>query len=185
MSRLNKTIRLLIVALSLLIGGLIFSHLAQGQGIVCSGIKLLQPATTNDRASKLSKIFKKVGKDTDIDPLLLVAISFRESSLSKRVEDHTIMGKRNEIGLMQIMPKSPAMQLRPNECTQKLNGPYCQIATGAKWLAKVRELCPGSWWRWVGSYGHKKCLSENRAGMDYGTRIAKRYYEKIGGKGWR
>jgi len=155
----------------------------------------LQPAMTEERATKLAAIFLQAGEETQIDPLLLVAISFRESSLSEQVENREVLGKRGEIGLMQNHGVS--LRFRPAECTKNLEvietvenearpgkRAYCQIHTGARWLQYVYTRCSGSHWRWVAAYGMSKCPSEQVGGMDLSTRRARKYYLKIGGREW-
>jgi hypothetical protein len=149
-----------------------------------SAIHKLQPMMADERVRDLAQVFYEAGRESKIDPLLLIAIAFRESSLSMSVERLRRRGKKGEVGLMQVMPGSPAMMLRPGQCTEELNGARCQVLTGARWLAAVRDRCPGSPWRWTTAYGMRRCPTEQFSGMHYGTRYLREIYLSIGGLAW-
>ncbi len=150
---------------------------------IAAGIRHLQPTATPDRAARLASVFRAAGDRHKLDPLLLVAVSFRESSLSQSVESRRKRGALGELGLMQS--HGVALGFRPADCTHHLIGARCQVETGAAFLSEARRQCGGSWWRWVAAYGLGACPSEERARTMTGVRIARRYYVAIGGKGWR
>jgi len=150
---------------------------------VARGVQTLQPGADDDRAARLASVFSTAGQRHEIDPLLLVAIAFRESSLSPEVELHRRRGQLGEGGLMQV--HGVALTRRPHYCPTPLPDAECQVETGAAWLAEVRETCGGSWWRWVAAYGMARCPSENDARSADSARTAHRYYRRIGGAQWR
>lgn len=153
---------------------------------VASAIRTLQPMTSDERASQLAGVFVGAGHETRIDPLLLVAIAMRESSLREDVERLERLGRRGERGLLQLMPRGAAVSHRPTECSAELEGAHCQVYTGAMWLAHLRdEQCPGSTWRWVAAYGWSRCPSEREARADRNAAVAASYYSRIGGSEWR
>lgn len=153
-----------------------------GEDRVRAAIVQLQPATGDERADRLSVLFSEAGEDHGLDPLLLVALSMRESSLSPLVENREVFGSRGEIGLMQA--HGVALRFRPQGCSSALESAWCQVQTGARFLSVVRESCRGSTWRWVGSYGASRCMTEDEARAHPSTRIAHRYYVQVGGTGW-
>lgn len=144
-------------------------------------IKRLQPGVGHKRADHLAKVFREAGDEHGFDPKLLVAISFRESSFARSVEKRKRVGRsRGEIGLMQC--HGTALNFRPNKCSKRLEGAWCQIQTGARYLAHIRDNeCSGSTWRVLAAYGHGRCLSEYEAQRDRGVRRVMRYYLAIGG----
>lgn len=140
-------------------------------------IQFLQSRHSDDLASKLADVFDRAGYEADIDPLLLVAISSRESALIPGV-----IGSLGERGLMQV--HGVALSARPEECSHHLQSIDCQVRTGARWLAWAKRQCPGPTDRWVSAYGRSKCPSIQVAIRDRGVRIVKSRYAKIGGKRW-
>jgi len=150
---------------------------------VAAAIRRLQPATSDERAERLAGVFTGAGHETRIDPLLLVAIAMRESSLSEDVEQLERLGARGERGLLQI--HGAALRVRPEACGPELEGAHCQVYTGALWLARVRDACEGSTWRWVAAYGRSRCPSEAEARADRAAAIAASYYALAGGREWR
>jgi len=149
---------------------------------VTAAIRTLQPATTPERAARLAGIFEGAGHETRLDPLLLVAIAMRESSLREDVLDGRVRGSRGEIGAMQI--HGVALRFAPNGC-DPLNDVSCNIRTGARFLAFIRETCNGSWFRWVSAYGRSRCPTEETARTDVTVIVALRYYTEAGGSLWR
>jgi len=173
----------LFAAVMLILLVLIFSRTAHCcESDVCNAMRILQPAMSEERAETLADIFESAGEETEIDPLLLVAIAFRESSFSERVERLEHRGSLGELGLLQV--HGAALRMRPEGCSETLEGAACQIRTGARWLAFVRERCPGSTWRWLAAYGRGRCISEQDARGDRSARIAASYYRRIGGVRW-
>ena len=149
---------------------------------IADGIRELQPGADVDRSERLAVVFSEAGQRYRHDPLLLVAISFRESSLLESVESRRRRGSLGELGLMQCHGR--ALTYRPADCDHHLIGAYCQVETGAAYLAQARDHCGGSWWRWVAAYGMGHCPSEGYARTTRGAQNANRYYNRIGGASW-
>lgn len=149
---------------------------------VAVAVRRLQPAVGLERADALAAVMVAAGAEVDVDPLLLVAIAMRESSLSLRVERLDRRGARGELGLMQCW--GAALELRPAGCDEQLHGADCQVRTGARWLAHARERCPGSTARWVMAYGAGRCPSEAEAHGDRLVAIARSHYARVGGERW-
>jgi len=156
-------------------------------------IKVLQPHMDDMRAARLAHVYTKAGAEVEIDHVILVAITRRESSFWLSVEMLKRFGRRGEIGLMQIMPgNSAALRQRPRECPETLVGADCQVRTGARWLAQARKSCPGTPWRWVAAYGHGwrdskgrwRCPTEAEARVDINAYKAFRYYVAVTGNSW-
>jgi hypothetical protein len=160
----------------------VYADDGRGLRAVSQGIRTLQPAADLERADTLAVVFGNAGQRNKVDPLLLVAISFRESSLLESVESRRIRGNLGELGLMQCHGK--ALQFRPADCSHHLVGARCQVETGAAYLAEARRQCGGSWWRWIAAYGMGHCPSESYARTVRGAQRACRYYSRIGGKRW-
>jgi len=153
---------------------------------VALAIKTLQPAASEERAAELAAHFvaAATAPRVDLDPLLLVAISFRESSFRSEVERLEVLGtSRRERGLLQN--HGVAIRFRPEGCPATLEGAACQVGTGARFLAFCRDTCPGSTWRWVAYYGRSKCPSEHEARADRNAAIAASHYARIGGTNWK
>ncbi len=170
------------VALAVVVTVLAIGHLADGDDgqdlrEVATAIMTLQPAADLDRADTLAEVFHGAGETYRLDPLLLVAISFRESGLSREVELRRRRGELGELGLMQS--HGAALQVRPAGCNRHLVGARCQVHTGAAWLAEARDGCGGSRWRWVGAYGMGHCPSERYARTMRSTRRARDFYCRI------
>lgn len=176
----------LIVIIGLLIGFNVaycqveFDAEGEESNTIVSAIKTLQPRynePNNKILPELVTAFTEAGKETKIDPLLLIAISSRESSLIP-----SVVGSLGERGLMQV--HGVALSGRPDECNNHLESIACQVRTGARWLAWVRYKCPGATERWVSAYGRRRCPSLKTARNDRGVKIVKSRYMKIGGKQW-
>ena len=158
---------------------------ARGDDVVSSvaqAVRTLQPGASVERAEELARVIVDAGRETELDPLLITAITFRESSFARSRESLESLGERGERGLMQV--HGVALRFRPDACPHSLEGAECQIRTGARFLAYCREACPGSQWRWVGAYGMSRCPSEQEAGMMPSVRVVARYHREIGGSGW-
>lgn len=152
--------------------------------VIIAAILALQPATTTERAATLAAIFDDAGQETELDPLLLVSVARHESALSPAVERGHRRSSAGAIGLMQVLPWGAAMTLRPDGCGRELVGAQCQIVTGARWLARVDELCEGSTWVSVAAYNLPRCPSEGAAREDRNARAINRYYARAGGIAW-
>lgn len=161
---------------------------------IARGIRLLQPTTDADRSTELSEVFLNAGKRNKLDPLLLVAISFRESSLLPSVENRRKLGTLGEYGLMQT--HGAAINFRPVDCNHHLlpvDGPmgknaskaYCQVETGSAYLSHARKQCGGTWSRWIAAYGMGQCPTDRYAKTTRGVQRAYKYYKHIGGNNWQ
>jgi hypothetical protein len=144
---------------------------------VATAIRTLQPAADLERADELAEVFRDAGRDHRLDPLLLIAVSFRESSLALDVERHERRGLLGEGGLMQT--HGAALRYRPTDCPLPLPGARCQVQTGAAWMAQARDHCGGSWWRWVAAYGLGACPSEAAAREHGPVKVARWHYCRI------
>jgi len=150
---------------------------------VAAAIVTLQPAVDNVRALRLARHFAESGEETEIDPLLLVAMAMRESSFDPLVESLERRGSLGEGGLMQTHGVS--LRVRPSHCDRRLSSAECQIRTGARWLRWVKDHCGGSTARWVAAYGMRSCPTEESASVHRSVRIVRAYYDEIGGVEWR
>lgn len=158
----------------------------------------LQPLTIDRRAELLGAIVDSVSAQLDFDPLLIVALAFRESRWHPSIERGEKVGRHGEHGLMQVNPRNhKAIAMRPGGCSETLqpepgfgdsfgvSAAECQIVTGARWLAYVREVCPSdSPWPWVYAYKHGQCPSESRALAEPSTRWVLKLCRQIGCE-WR
>jgi len=144
---------------------------------VMTAISALRPTLSDGRVGDLATVFVDAGQETEIDPLLLVALARRESGLRPSAR-----GNLGEIGLLQV--HGVGLKHRPEVCARSLTTADCQVRTGAAFLQWVRASCPGSTWRWVCSYARSHCCSEEVARNDIGTRRAHRYHQEIGGREW-
>lgn len=147
-----------------------------------AGILRVSPNVHHERAERLAFEIGEAARETEIDPLLLVAIIRRESSFSRDFEALRALGDLGEMGLMQT--HGVALGFRPPDCPYRLRGARCQIRTGARFLAYVRDQCGGTKNRWVASYGMSRCASERRAARHHTVHQAKRYYYLAGGSRW-
>jgi len=178
-------------------GGRIVSTAIGDTGALSSieyGIRELQPAISDERAKRLTAIFYNAGQRHNIDPLLLVAIAFKESSLSEAVENRRKRGELGEYGLMQT--HGVALNFRPADCNHHLlpvkgrmgvnaSKAYCQVETGAAYLAEARRKCGGTWARWIAAYGMGRCPSDSYAKTTRPVQRAYKYYKQIGGRNWQ
>jgi hypothetical protein len=146
---------------------------------LANSIRELQPLYRNDTkySRSMARWFLEAAEDNSFDPKLLVAISFRESSL----RPSTIGTSHNEVGLMQV--HGAAARLRPNNCT--LESPRCQIRTGTAWLALARRQCGLDTWDYVFAYGTGRCpRTPEESRGHHSPRNARRHYIRIGGTSW-
>ena len=145
-------------------------------------IKTLQPAVTGERAERLGRIITTHAHRRDFDPKLIVALAMRESSFREDVERGDHRGNRGEVGLLQTAP-TMAQRFAPNNCDFYTDA-ECQVATGTRYLAFVRDHCGGSLWVTVAAYGRRSCPTEEEARADVATQRAHAYYQQIGGEQW-
>jgi hypothetical protein len=143
---------------------------------VFRAVQLLQPAHPPAVAAAWAGVLFEAGVETDIDPLLLTAIAFRESSLRT-----SVVGDRGEVGPMQL--HGAALAHRPSGCDPAEMS--CSIRGGAAVLQWWQAQCSGSWSVWVGAYGLGRCPSEEDAEALGSVRRARALYERIGGRSWQ
>ena len=149
---------------------------------ISEGITRVTPSVSAARADELSLWFADAAEESEIDPFLLVAIARRESNFMVEVERGELRGSKGEIGLMQNHGVS--LGFRPTWCSHRLEGAHCQIHTGARFLAWVRNHCGGSKSRWVASYGMRECATERAAPLTRSVKRARRFYFQAGGTDW-
>lgn len=146
----------------------------------------LSPDLDSGRARRLGELFHDAGEESGIDPILLIAISMRESAFLPEVERLELLGRRGERGLMQV--HGAALTLRPQECPASLEGAECQIRTGAFFLSFVKRLCyarcRGSKSCWVASYGMSRCARPGEADRMKSVRVVRSHWEAISDEPW-
>jgi len=129
------------------------------------------------RALQIARIIENEAIENNLDPLLLVAIGYRESSWSEDVISGKRRGALGEIGACQIMPRGAAWR-RGGRCD--LTKVDCNIHTAAVWLDACRDWCgAGDHWRWVSAYGRRTCPSRREARRGRATKRARQIYCKI------
>lgn len=143
---------------------------------VATAIRHLQPAHGAAVAAAWGSVIWEAGVEVDIDPLLLVALAFRESSLTEGV-----VGTRGELGPMQL--HGAALRYRPGRCDPREI--ECSIRGGAAvlqwWRAECGEV---PWSRWVGAYGLGRCPGIDEAEGLQSVRRARALYQRVGGSQW-
>jgi hypothetical protein len=113
-----------------------------------------------------------------IDPLLAVALAFRESSLLPQVGLGQKNGARGERGYFQIMPDSFAERFAPEECSQHV--PACNAKTAMSLLAWLRdERCQGAPQQWIGMYGRGVCAGPRESADWLEVQVARRFFCSI------
>jgi hypothetical protein len=140
---------------------------------IVGAIKRLQPVYARQNrardARRIAGIIERAAERNRIDPHLAVAIAMRESSL--RADPGR--GSLGEQGMFQVHPRGYARRVCQGTCD--LSQPGCNAEVALCYLAHVRELCPGSTWRWVAAYGMSRCPTEREARAMTTTRRARRY----------
>jgi soluble lytic murein transglycosylase-like protein len=108
----------------------------------------------------------------EVDPFLVVAIIFRESSFRAKVK-----GQRGEVGLMQVMPRGT---LTRTITKQSLTDARANVRAGVGHLHYWQEECGGDdMVLWVSAYNAGKCKK-----TFYGRSIRRLYCKiKPGGCG--
>jgi len=146
---------------------------------LADAVRTLQPNLAPGAATIWAGLIREADTDAGIgDPWLLAALVRRESSFFADVADGRTRGALGEVGPLQV--KGAALRLNP--CPQ--GGARCWLRCGARFLARRRQDCPGSTWRWVQSYGMRRCASEAEARRGKSARRAKYFYDKAGGVLW-
>ncbi len=143
-----------------------------------TAIKQLQPRISSDRLSKLSSYISVHSRESKIDPLLVTAIIFRESSFSYALQIGRETGREplKCIGLMQIAPWGAAHKLGGY---MDLTDADINIRTGVMWLEYSESICGDTMWQWVAAYGMSSCPSYHKARRDTATITARRLYCEI------
>lgn len=139
----------------------------------------LQPRFASEPmvAASWAAAFWFAGLESNIDPILLAVIAFRESSFQADV-----VGSRGEQGAMQL--HGVALSHMPEGCEPTDVG--CNIRGGAAVLNYWRERCHSSRWSvWVGAYGIGECPTHEEAELMPSVRVARSLYAHVGGEGWR
>lgn len=136
---------------------------------VTSAILSLMPLWNTDaeraRAAEYAAIVvEEAGAvQPEIDPMLLVAIIYRESSFRSEVR-----GKRGEVGLMQILPLGT---LTRSMTRDDLTNVRTNIRVGVGHLVYWQNECgPGNTLEWVSAYNSGKCRANA-----YGKRVLRLY----------
>lgn len=147
---------------------------------IARAIQVLQPMVSDDCALRLADIIVDASDEHSIPPLLVVAVIMRESGFYPAIERLEVFGPQGEIGLMQIMPNGRGIGMRPEHCSELLEGADCQIHTGVRLLAVARDLCPESSARWLAAYGLGRCpATEDEARSIRGVRRATHFLSQI------
>jgi membrane-bound lytic murein transglycosylase MltF len=76
------------------------------EGPLVAAVRQLQPALGAESVAGYAATIREAGARTDLDPLLLLAVAYRESSLHPDVARCRRTGARGEQGVMQVMPGS-------------------------------------------------------------------------------
>jgi len=145
---------------------------------VFQAVRKLKPLRNPQSAEYWAKVMHSAAIENDLDPLLVTAIVYRESSFVT-----VVRSEGGSIGPLQIKANGIAFHRhRPNNCD--IRNMRCNIRTGAAFLAWVRGHCGEPWDVWVGGYGMSRCPTPREAGQLRSVRRARRIYESIGGTQW-
>ena len=141
---------------------------------VTAAILSILPQWKSDAAAERAEQYATViveetqAVQPEIDPFLVTAIIFRESSFRPKVK-----GRRGEVGLMQIMPRGALTRevARPAD-KRDLTDARANVRVGVGHLVFWRDRCgaPADVELWVSAYNLGKC---KRTG--YGRRVKKLY----------
>lgn len=131
-----------------------------------------------EQLSQLTNAICNASRETKIDPILAVAIAFRESSLHPIVGCGERDGKRGERGYFQVMPGGSAEGFAPTDCSQ--HEPECNARTALRFMSFLRDKCDNTW-SWVASYGRGVKCPEIKIAREWTeVRVARSYLCKIG-----
>ncbi len=129
---------------------------------------------SKDKAKKYATIIVEESQAArpQVDPFLVAAIAFKESSFRAKVE-----GKRGEVGLMQIMPRSELTRSITRLKKKDLVAARANIRVGIGHLNYWRSRCGEDRQDvWLSAYNSGECKRS-----DYAKRI-RRVYCKINPK---
>ena len=137
-------------------------------------IDALNPRLSPRQNARYARAVFAASQETHIDPLLLVALGYRESGWRPDIERGRVRGRLGELGIMQVMPGGIALRWARG-CSQ--SQARCSVMTGARYLAWLRDdFCPGSTWRWLAGYSRSRCLSEEESRRARDVLVARRIY---------
>jgi soluble lytic murein transglycosylase-like protein len=142
---------------------------------VTAAILSLVPHWTSDAAKERAKNYAQIiveesgAVQPKIDPFLVTAIAFKESSFRAKVH-----GKRGEVGLMQILPKGALTRTITRTTKKQLLDARSNIRVGIGHLNYWQNRCgPDNMDRWLSAYNSGRCKKTK-----YAKRI-RRVYCKI------
>lgn len=140
------------------------------------------PVVVSRRSEQLTDLTNAIcdaSRETNIDPILAVAIAFRESSLHPAVGGGAKNGLRGERGYFQVMPGGPAERFSPGGCSQ--HEPDCNAKTALRFMSFLEDQCGLDTWKWVGAYGRGVgCPTKEEAREWREVKIARNILCKIG-----
>ena len=132
---------------------------------ILSLLPLWKTDNAQQRAEKYATIIveEALAVQPEVDPFVVTAIIFRESSFRAKVE-----GKRGEVGLMQIMPRGT---LTRSITKADLTDARPNIRVGVGHLQYWQEECgPDDMEVWLSAYNSGKCKRNG-----YGRRVRRLY----------
>ena len=142
---------------------------------VTAAILSLVPHWTSDkskeRAHKFAAIIVEESEAVQpkIDPFLVTAIAFKESSFR-----HKVKGARGEVGLMQILPKGALTRTIERTTKKQLMDVRANVRMGVGHLSYWQKRCgPDNMDKWLSAYNTGRCKKTT-----YAKRI-RRVYCKI------
>jgi soluble lytic murein transglycosylase-like protein len=140
---------------------------------VTSAILSVMPLWSSDaeqaRAASYAEIIVEEAQavQPEIDPFLMVAIIYRESSFRPGVA-----GKRGEVGLMQIFPYGALVRtINMGVTKEDLGDPRTNVRVGVSHLLFWQNECgPDDMSVWLSAYNSGKCKRNG-----YGSRVMRLY----------
>lgn len=104
--------------------------------------------------TSLAAIVLEEATRNDLEPTLLLAVVYRESSC-----DPHARGAAGDAGLMQLLPGGSALAGHRELTDAQLDDPRTNLSIGAAFLARVRDRCGGAPERWLSAYSGRRCGS--------------------------
>ena len=132
---------------------------------ILSLLPLWKSDTQHQKAEEYAKLIVEETQavSPEVDPFVVVAIIFRESSFRAKIK-----GKRGEVGLMQIMPRGT---LTRSITKEDLTDARENIRVGVGHLKYWQEECGSDdMVLWLSAYNTGKCKKNG-----YGRRVKKLY----------